>query len=98
MGVEQYDLPQMFVEMIELLNAGWRIHIEPSLQAERLMQVPATITFRRWASIYDDSDGALQVSSIEVNRYELRRELPRVIHLFHARVFRTSNSDPMEMV
>ncbi len=94
MGMEQDDLPQMFLELTELLNAGWRIHIEPSLQEEQLMKVPATITFRRWATSSSAGDESLHVSSIEVNRYQLRWELPRVIHLFHARVVRGSEPDP----
>ncbi len=85
--MEQDDLERMFVEWVELLNAGWVIRVEPTLNAEQMMGVPVVIKFVRSQPDAPTPEKGLRPNpAIEVNRYQLRTELPRVIHLFHSLV------------
>ncbi len=88
------DSERMFIELTELLNAGWRVVIEPAPEAKRFMGVPAraklvpTTNRVRPAEPRSQSHRGLQaVPAYPFNRYQMKTELPRAIHLFHALVF-----------
>ncbi len=83
--MEQDAYTQMCLELVELFNAGWGLRMAPALNASQMLEVPVTISFKR-------TDTG-EVHSVDVNRFQLQQELPRVVHLFHSMRFGESRPD-----
>lgn len=82
------DEVNFFADLSDLVGAGWQVKILPVMGAPTLMSAEAMVIFERQR---DDSETAEQPGEMPhvvlINRFAMRMELARVVHLFHERVF-----------